>query len=315
MNKTDRLLAIVLELQSKGTLRAEDLADTFETSRRTIYRDIQALSEAGVPVVGSTGIGYSLMEGYFLPPLSFTIEEAVSLLIGTDFVVQKFDSSYGAKAQTAQSKIETILPERILDEVHRIRKTTKVVDPNLAEVSYKEKEYLAILRQVILTLTKVQFQYSKIRADTESHRHLVRKVAPYGLILINGSWVLIAFCELRQEIRHFRLSRMSDLIVTTETFLLPAEFNLQNYKTVDDRNIHVRMLAKQGIANRIKESNNFYLEEMAVKDEQLELTFRVRQIEDILSWVLSWGSDIVVMEPESLRIRVREEIELMSKSY
>src|SRR5690606_8413234 len=82
VNKTDRMLAIVIELQRKGVLRAEDLAAKFETSVRTIYRDIQALSEAGVPVMGAPGVGYSLMEGYFLPPVSFTAEEAVALLIG-----------------------------------------------------------------------------------------------------------------------------------------------------------------------------------------------------------------------------------------
>ena len=85
MNKTDRLLVIVLELQRKEVVRAENLATLFETSVRTIYRDIQALSEAGVPIIGAPGRGYSLMEGYFLPPIGFTVPEAVSLLIGTDF--------------------------------------------------------------------------------------------------------------------------------------------------------------------------------------------------------------------------------------
>lgn len=78
MNKTERQLAITLELQRSKTLRAEDLASQFETSVRTIYRDIQALSEAGVPILGAPGQGYSLMEGYFLPPVRFTAEEAVS---------------------------------------------------------------------------------------------------------------------------------------------------------------------------------------------------------------------------------------------
>jgi len=81
MNKTERMLAIVLELQRKSWVRAEDLASIFEISVRTIYRDMQALSEAGVPLLGSPGQGYSLMEGYFLPPVHFTASEAVSLLI------------------------------------------------------------------------------------------------------------------------------------------------------------------------------------------------------------------------------------------
>src|SRR5437588_970923 len=88
MNRTDRLLAIILELQGKGWQRAEDLAETFETSKRTIYRDIQALGEAGVPVVSLPGRGYSLMKGYFLPPLSFTTDEATMLLLGSDLMAQ-----------------------------------------------------------------------------------------------------------------------------------------------------------------------------------------------------------------------------------
>ncbi len=105
MNRTDRLLAIVLELQGKRRQRAEDLARTFETSKRTIYRDIQALCEAGVPLISTPGQGYALMEGYFLPPLSFTPEEATMLLLGSDFMAQNFDAQYRAAAQSASRKI------------------------------------------------------------------------------------------------------------------------------------------------------------------------------------------------------------------
>src|SRR5215471_12100981 len=105
MNRTDRLLAIVLALQARGRQRAEDLAGLFETSRRTIYRDIQALSEAGVPLVAVPGQGYSLMEGYFLPPLSFTADEATMLLLGSDVMAQRFDASYRRAAQSAARKI------------------------------------------------------------------------------------------------------------------------------------------------------------------------------------------------------------------
>ena len=90
MNRTDRLLAIVLELQGKGRQRAEDLAGTFETSKRTIYRDISALGQAGVPLISVPGRGYALMKGYFLPPLSFRADEATMLLLGSDFMAQNF---------------------------------------------------------------------------------------------------------------------------------------------------------------------------------------------------------------------------------
>ena len=91
MNRTDRLLAIVLELQARGKQRAEDLAATFEVGKRTIYRDIQALCEAGVPVISTPGQGYALLEGYFLPPLRFTPDQALILLLGGDAMAQSFD--------------------------------------------------------------------------------------------------------------------------------------------------------------------------------------------------------------------------------
>jgi len=88
MNRTDRLLAIVLELQRKGQQRAEDLAVTFEVSKRTLYRDMQALSEASVPIIAIQKKGYSLARGYFLPPLRFTTEEALILALGSDFMIR-----------------------------------------------------------------------------------------------------------------------------------------------------------------------------------------------------------------------------------
>src|SRR6478752_738004 len=101
MNRTDRLFAIVLELQGKRWRRAEDLAGAFETSKRTIYRDMLALGEAGVPIVSIPGRGYSLMKGYFLPPLSFTTDEATMLLLGSDVMAASFDEQYRAAAQSA----------------------------------------------------------------------------------------------------------------------------------------------------------------------------------------------------------------------
>lgn len=84
MNRTDRLLALILELQRRGTATALELAQRFETSKRTIYRDMQALLEAGVPVISVPGRGYSLSDDYFLPPLRFTVEEATLALLGLD---------------------------------------------------------------------------------------------------------------------------------------------------------------------------------------------------------------------------------------
>ena len=142
MNKTDRLLAIVLELQGKGRQRAEDLARTFETSKRTIYRDIEALCEAGVPLISIPGRGYSLMEGYFLPPLSFTTDEATMLMMGSEFMAHNFDAQYREAAQSAGRKIAGVLPEQLRDEVAYLQQ-------NIVFISVQhEDEKDALLQQL-----------------------------------------------------------------------------------------------------------------------------------------------------------------------
>ena len=125
MNRTDRLLAIVLELQAKGWQRAEDLAARFEISKRTVYRDMQALSESGVPVISMPGQGYSLVEGYFLPPLTFSADEALILLLGGDFMARNFDAEYRRAAQTAVSKIEAVLTDELREEVRYLQRSLR----------------------------------------------------------------------------------------------------------------------------------------------------------------------------------------------
>jgi predicted DNA-binding transcriptional regulator YafY len=140
MNRTDRLLAIVLELQRAGKRRAEDLAATFETSKRTIYRDMEALSEAGVPVVAVPGQGYTLMAGYFLPPLSFRTDEATMLLLGSDVMAQQFDARYRAAVQSAAAKIEGVLPETLRGEVRALQESIRFLAPcDPAEIGDRQR--------------------------------------------------------------------------------------------------------------------------------------------------------------------------------
>src|SRR5205823_14791899 len=158
MNRTDRLLAIVLELQGKGQQRAEDLAETFETSKRTIYRDMLALGEAGVPIVSIPGRGYSLMQGYFLPPLSFTTDEATMLLLGSDLMAQNFDAQYRAAAQSASRKIEGVLPEKLRAEVHYLQDSIRFVSSSTV-ADATEVEMVRQLRRAIIDSATVRFSY------------------------------------------------------------------------------------------------------------------------------------------------------------
>ncbi|MBP1963840.1 helix-turn-helix transcriptional regulator [Paenibacillus aceris] len=315
MNKTDRLLAIVLELQSREVIRGEDLAALFETSVRTIYRDIQALSEAGVPIIGAPGTGYSLMEGYFLPPISFTVEEAVTLLIGADFIEQRFDDEYRLRAQAARRKIEAILSEGVRNETSRVRKTLRLLSPSKPVTLSKERQYFEKIRRSILDKRKIRFHYLKGMADSKGNHHSDRTVAPYGLVLVEGSWMLVAHCDLRQEVRHFRLSRMTELLELEDRFEQPTQFNLREYQPSDDRHLQVRLRFNHDVVDKVKESNNRFIEEMEEHQDGLDVILRVRQLDELLQWVLGWGANVRVVEPESFRNRIREEAEKMLKRY
>ncbi len=250
MNRTDRLLAIVLELQGKGRQRAEDLAETFETSKRTIYRDIQALGQAGVPLVSVPGRGYALMKGYFLPPLSFTTDEATMLLLGSDFMAQNFDAQYRAAAQSASRKIEGVLPEKLRDEVHYLQGSIRFISRDTLEHSPKA-EMLQQLRRAIIERTTVRFHYHARYTEDGKPAHTTREADPYGLIHLHGTWNLVAYCHLRQDIRNFRLDRMDNLELLAKIFSRPANFGMQE-RPIESRPILVRVLFDKDVARWVE---------------------------------------------------------------
>ncbi|OWA34068.1 transcriptional regulator [Saccharibacillus sp. O16] len=316
MNKTDRLFAIVLELQGRSVVRAQDLAQLFETSIRTIYRDIQALSEAGVPIFGSPGQGYSLLEGYFLPPVSFTVEEAAALIIGADFVEQRFDEAYGRHARFARGKIEALLPPGKREETKRVRESIRIIHPEDRKSLDLERSHIELIRGALSSGRKMRFDYAG-RPDGErsNPERTTRTAAPYGLVLLNGRWILVAHCELRGAIRNFRVSRIRHLQLTNEPYDMPADFRLEEYAPEDDRHIRVKLLFDAALAGRVEQQPNFYTESSDLTAEGYEVDYRVRRPEELLSWILGWGSRVIVLEPESLKERVRQEIEEMGKRY
>src|SRR6476620_9303991 len=109
MNRIDRLSAILIQLQSRRLVKAQHLADKFSISLRTVYRDVKALEEAGVPVIGEAGTGYSLMEGYRLPPVMFNLDEATALLTASKLVQSKTDAGISKHYNAALDKIKAIL--------------------------------------------------------------------------------------------------------------------------------------------------------------------------------------------------------------
>jgi predicted DNA-binding transcriptional regulator YafY len=314
MNRTDRLLAIVLELQGKGRQRAEDLAATFETSKRTIYRDIQALGEAGVPLISVPGRGYSLMKGYFLPPLSFTTDEATMLLLGSDFTAQNFDAQYRSAAQSASRKIESVLSEKLRDEVRYLQDSILFISSGSTE-DITETEMVRQLRRAIIERTTVRFCYHTRYVRNGQSTQQTREADPYGLVHYANAWHLVAYCHLRQDIRNFRLDRMENLELLSRTFQRPTDFKMHQRRQEEAQRVVVRALFDQEVARWVRESRSYFTVAEEESAQGLLVTFQVRQESEILQWLLSWGRHVQVLEPESLRSMIAEEAVGMLRNH
>ncbi|KFM99086.1 YafY family transcriptional regulator [Bacillus clarus] len=307
MNRTDRLLAILIELQRKQTVTAQSLAEKFETSKRTIYRDMDALSESGVPIFSIPGRGYSLMDGYFLPPIQLTPEEAVTLLLGGDYIEKIFNSGFSIHARAAKEKLEVILPPDQQKKVKVLRDSFRFLPNTFSHQKLEQEKQLFLLQESIQNEQCISFSYRKPNEWTK----IKRTVHPYGLINISGIWYIVAHCLLRKQIRNFRLDRMDELQQEQEFFTKPKDFSLQDYQPENNRTVTIHLLFPAHIAHKIIESRYFFIDSYEYKDDGFHVVLKSRNIDEIFQWVLSWGSQIKVLEPKILSEKIREEVKKM----
>ena len=208
MRRADRLFQLIQHLHHDKVITAQALAQSLGVSKRTIYRDVQDLSLSGVPIVGEAGVGYRLMRGFHIPPLMFNEEELAALLLGARMVQVWTDKSLARAAHQAIQKIQSVIPEHLKPELAR----EEILVPDFS-ISAEVSENLAALRSTIKSRQKVNFDY--IRQDGE---HSTRCVHPLGLFYWGKVWTLVAWCELRDAFRHFRLDRMQSLEALKQHF-------------------------------------------------------------------------------------------------
>jgi predicted DNA-binding transcriptional regulator YafY len=208
MRRADRLFHLVQLLRTQRFRTASALAAELEISVRTVYRDVQDLQTNGVPIEGEAGVGYRLLKGFELPPLTFREDELSALVLGARMVQAWGDDELASAARHVLTKIEAVLPATLREVLLR----TALFAPALPAAQAGQSE-LATLRRAISDRRKVRFAYA--RADGLASERTVR---PLGLYFWGNRWSLAAYCELRADYRNFRPDRMRGLAVLPDAF-------------------------------------------------------------------------------------------------
>ena len=221
MNRIDRLFGMTTLLQARRYTSAEQLAEQFGISVRTVYRDIKALGEQGIPVSFEVGRGYFLVQGYFLPPVSFTPDEANALLLLETLGATLADGSIQPHMAAALQKVRAVLRPPDQD---RLAELASRVILHVPEYREGHTQYLATIQAAIASRHVLELDY----ADKEGRR-THRRVEPIGLVFYNFTWHLVGWCQLRQGYREFRVARLLHLAATTQPFMQQALLSLADY--------------------------------------------------------------------------------------
>jgi predicted DNA-binding transcriptional regulator YafY len=208
-------------LQSKRLVTATAIAKKFGISIRTVYRDIRALEESGVPVCTEEGKGYSLMEGFALPPVMFTETEANALITAAHLVANNSDQSFIKNHADAITKIKAVLKYTTKDKAALLSERMQLRRYNNAAISSNN---LSAIQMAITHFDVLSIQYTSL-SDKAITR---RRIAPLAVYMTQENWVLIAWCYLRNGYRAFRIDQLNQWQTTGEKHAM-HDFNLQDY--------------------------------------------------------------------------------------
>jgi len=312
MKKTDRQLGYILLLQGGKTLTAEKISQHFEVCKRTVYRDIQAISEAGVPIISLPGKGYQIMDGYYLPPVTFTPDEATALYIASQFARQQTDASIRADLNSVMDKIESILPEETHAYLARLKSAIHLSIPNRSH-STSETRYLVTIKEAIVRRQLLRLRYHAATTDQTTDR----AVEPMWLLYYGGTWHMIGYCRLRNDLRDFRVDRIKHIMPSSETFTLREQYKLEDYiKQQRFEGMHeVKVRFTALAANYARRWFHWGTTKEVQDGDHVIVTFLVDEIDYLWRWLISFGTDAEVLSPISLREKIAEEACKIASMY
>lgn len=298
MNKFDRVVSLLMVLQSRKIVRAQDIANKFEVSLRTVYRDIRTLETAGIPIISEAGIGYSIMPGYHLPPVMFSKEEASAMITAEKLLEKMADSKTVQYYHSAMLKIKSVLRSDEKDAVNSLSNYIEVYRPpwaaENADIQELQKIFNSILGKTIIEI-KYHAAYNKEIST--------RQIEPVGVFFSHENWYLIAFCRLRDAYRNFRLDRILELHQTKSPYqdkhpILKEYLN----SLVNEKDLEKSVVRFRKESARFVESQKFMLgfsQEIDLGD-WVEMTFLNHSYKNMARWLLMFTHSIEIIESEEL---------------
>lgn len=312
MNRIDRVSAILIQLQSKKWVTAAEIAHRFGISLRTVYRDLKALDEAGVPIGAEAGKGYYLVEGYRLPPVMFTREEAGALLMAEKMVEKFTDNSVNENYQSAMFKIKSVLPDTEKQFVVDLNSNIEIFYYQQTE---NPNNFISLIQKALVNKQLIRIQYKSAYKDELTGREL----EPVGLCFYSISWHLIAFCRLRNEYRDFRIDRIQSLELSPENFKPRESLTVKEYfrKYADSAELtEVTLNFDKRMAQQIQSLKYYYgftgQEEI---DGIIQMDFFTSDLDYFGRWLLMYADGLEIIKPESLKTTMKNYIAAIKNQF
>ncbi|PWT78181.1 MAG: transcriptional regulator [Bacteroidetes bacterium] len=314
MNRIDRITAILIQLQSRKIVRAQEISDRFKISLRTVYRDIKSLEEAGIPILGETGVGYSIMDGYRLPPVMFTKEEAIAFLTAEKLIEKFTDHSTGSSYKSAMYKIRSILRSNEKDMLENIEDHIEVIRRYSPFHSESVDNTLQMILKSISDKKVLHIEYEAFNATEKTSRD----IEPVGIFYSGGYWHTIAFCQLRKDYRDFRTDRISQLKMT-EMIIHDNHPTLQSYleKVARKENLEKVVISiDKKTAKYLQEAKYYYgFVDQSAQGDRVLMNFLTPSLDIFVRWFFMFADMAEILEPYSAQGLMKVHIEKLAKKF
>lgn len=299
----NRILTIYFQLQAKPVVKAQDLAAQFEVSQRTIYRDIKALEQAGIPIYGEAGTGYGLVEGYRLPPTKFSREEILTLA-AAEKLMQKFvDPDLYRHFTSALNKIKSYLQYSDKNDINVLEKNM-LMGSLVHRFNANVPAALSTLFESIAQRRAVTMGYQ----NSLSTKATQREIEPVGVFHQGAYWYFIAYCHLRKDYRQFRVDRIQEIDLSPIPFTREHE-PLSHYLKKEEPTAvtTIRIKVPLAYARYMEWERPYYgFQSEEITDDGVTMTFACKNREhEFARWYLMYADQAEILEPEELREQVK----------